>query len=187
MICFITHQKVCLCLSVTHVKNVLLCTLLQLLKICLFQSATNVKNVLFWVLLRLSKVCLFWSATHLKNVLLWASGVLHWRCISRKFVIVRLHPDDAALSAAVQPPCYTRSAGGRPCLWLFCSCVWKIPPFRSFGNMCCVLQGASILTPSLPWCHFKTTKKIAKFETLPPFCLFFTLACERIFIKTNSI
>ena len=29
------------------------------------------------------------------------------------------------------------------------------------------------LTPSLPSCHFKTTNKSAKFETLKPFCLLF--------------
>ena len=43
-----------------------------------------------------------------------------------------------------------------------------------------------LLTPSLPlpWCHIKTTSKIAKFETLKAFRLLFrTLAC---FIKTPS-
>ena len=29
------------------------------------------------------------------------------------------------------------------------------------------------LTPSLPWCHFKTTNKCAKFETFKLFCLSF--------------
>ena len=53
------------------------------------------------------------------------------------------------------------------------------------------------LTPSLPWCHFKTTNKCAKFETFKLFCLSFfffflggggggALACERIFFKTHS-
>ena len=28
-----------------------------------------------------------------------------------------------------------------------------------------------LLTPSLPWCHFKTTNNSAKFETSQPFCL----------------
>ena len=38
----------------------------------------------------------------------------------------------------------------------------------------------STLTPSLPWCHLKTTHKSAKSETLSLFCVFlFTLACER--------
>ena len=32
----------------------------------------------------------------------------------------------------------------------------------------------------------KTTNKSAKFEILQPFCLFFALACERIFIQTRS-
>ena len=31
----------------------------------------------------------------------------------------------------------------------------------------------SDLTPSLPWCHLKTTNKNAKFETLDCFCLIF--------------
>ena len=45
------------------------------------------------------------------------------------------------------------------------------------------------LTPSLPWCHFKTTNKSTKFETLNCFCLkfFLALACGKIFIKTRSI
>ena len=45
------------------------------------------------------------------------------------------------------------------------------------------------LTPSLPWCHLKTTNKNAKFKTLQPlnFVFFFALACERIFIKTHTI
>ena len=29
------------------------------------------------------------------------------------------------------------------------------------------------LTPSLPWCHLKTTNKSAKFETLKPFSFLF--------------
>ena len=44
------------------------------------------------------------------------------------------------------------------------------------------------LTPSLPWCHLKTTSNSEKFQTLKPFCfLFFALARERTFIKTHSI
>ena len=31
----------------------------------------------------------------------------------------------------------------------------------------------ALLTPSLPWCHLKTTNKSAKSETLKPFCLLF--------------
>ena len=42
------------------------------------------------------------------------------------------------------------------------------------------------LTLSLPY-HLKTIHKSAKFETLMPFCLFFAMALERIFIKTHSI
>ena len=30
------------------------------------------------------------------------------------------------------------------------------------------------LTPSLPWCHLKTTNKRAKFETLKHFCFLFS-------------
>ena len=41
-----------------------------------------------------------------------------------------------------------------------------------------------ILTPSLPWCHLKTTNESAKFETLQPF---FVLACETIFIKVDVL
>ena len=44
-----------------------------------------------------------------------------------------------------------------------------------------------LLTPSLPWCHLKTTNKSRKFEVLKPFCMFFALACERILIKTHTI
>ena len=43
------------------------------------------------------------------------------------------------------------------------------------------------LTPSLPWCHLKTTHKSEKFETICLFVFFFALGCERIFIKTHSI
>ena len=41
-----------------------------------------------------------------------------------------------------------------------------------------------LLTPSLPWCHLKTTNNRAKIETLSVF--FFAPACETIFIKTHS-
>ena len=43
------------------------------------------------------------------------------------------------------------------------------------------------LTPSLPWCHLKTTIKVRNLKALSLFVFFFTLACERIFIKTHSI
>ena len=46
---------------------------------------------------------------------------------------------------------------------------------------------ASLLTPSLPWCHLKTTNKSAKFEILTSFCCCFALACERLCIKTHGI
>ena len=50
--------------------------------------------------------------------------------------------------------------------------------------ICCELPPS--LTPSLPWCHLKTTNKEAKFEMLSLFAIFFALACERIFIETHS-
>ena len=40
------------------------------------------------------------------------------------------------------------------------------------------------LTPSLPWCHLKTTNKSAKFQTVS--VVFHTLSCERTFIETQS-
>ena len=44
------------------------------------------------------------------------------------------------------------------------------------------------LTPSLPWCHLKTTNNSVKFQTLKPFSfLFFAPACERINMKTQNI
>ena len=44
------------------------------------------------------------------------------------------------------------------------------------------------LTTSLPWCHYKTTHKSAKFEPLKHLCLLFrTGVYERIFINTYSI
>ena len=49
--------------------------------------------------------------------------------------------------------------------------------FQWFGHMC--------LTLSLP-CHLKTTNKTTTFDILKLFCVFFALACERIFIKTHS-
>ena len=37
------------------------------------------------------------------------------------------------------------------------------------------------LTPSLPWCHLKTTDEIAKFETFEPLCLFFFFFSQQHF------
>ena len=52
-------------------------------------------------------------------------------------------------------------------------------------------SATGVLTPSLPRCHFKTTSNSAKFENPSVFVFFFLLffacACERIFIKTQSI
>ena len=45
---------------------------------------------------------------------------------------------------------------------------------------------SSILTASLPWCHFKTTNKSAKFEPLSFFLFFFAVAWEWIFIKKKK-
>lgn len=45
----------------------------------------------------------------------------------------------------------------------------------------------NILTPSLPWCHSKTTIKSVKDETIMPFCFLLAWACERNFTTTHSI
>ena len=50
----------------------------------------------------------------------------------------------------------------------------------------CMGSYCSILTPSLPWCHLKMTSDSMKYETHKPFIFVFTLAWERIFIKTLS-
>ena len=50
------------------------------------------------------------------------------------------------------------------------------------------INGVEMLTPSLPGCHLISTNKSEKFETFNPFCfLFCVLACEWIFIKTDSM
>ena len=43
------------------------------------------------------------------------------------------------------------------------------------------------LTPSLPWCHFKTTNKTTKSETLNRFCLLFRTGMWKDYPKTHSI
>ena len=50
-----------------------------------------------------------------------------------------------------------------------------------------ISQCRFFLTRSLPWRHLKTTNKSEKSETCKPFCFFFALACETIFIKTRGI
>ena len=47
---------------------------------------------------------------------------------------------------------------------------------------------AGTLTPSLPWCHLKTThhKGAKLFENHQPFLLSLAPACERIFVKMHS-
>ena len=48
------------------------------------------------------------------------------------------------------------------------------------GTSTCFLPNAlnilfiTLLTPSLPWCHLKTTNKSAKYKTLNCFCLYFS-------------
>ena len=37
----------------------------------------------------------------------------------------------------------------------------------------CTQSPYLLLTPSMPWCHLKTTNKSMKFETLKPFCFLF--------------
>ena len=44
-----------------------------------------------------------------------------------------------------------------------------------------------LLTPSLPWCHLKTTNKMRNLKPLSFFVFFFARAYERLFIKTHSI
>ena len=50
-----------------------------------------------------------------------------------------------------------------------------------------------LLTPSLPWCHVKTTNKRAKFQTLKPFCFLFSrwyvkeFSSTRIALKIDAI
>ena len=61
--------------------------------------------------------------------------------------------------------------------------------FSTHGRLfvCWISQCRFFLTRSLPWRHLKTTNKSEKSETCKPFCFFFALACERIFIKTRDI
>ena len=47
------------------------------------------------------------------------------------------------------------------------------------------LSSTDILQASLP-CHFKTTHKSAKFETLKPLCLLFHTGMRKDFIKMDS-
>ena len=79
--------------------------------------------------------------------------------------------------------------GGSSCLTSPCSLkIWWLSVLQC--TVCCtgymttgttpsfigsrlVIHGCALLTPSLPWCHLKTTMKSAKFETLQPFCLLF--------------
>ena len=56
-----------------------------------------------------------------------------------------------SFSAAIPPNSFFRSPG------------------TSYGQLWRLTSRS--LTPSLPWCHFKTTNKSAKFETIKPFCL----------------
>ena len=44
--------------------------------------------------------------------------------------------------------------------------------FLSLSSHCTCTFKQSQLTPSLHWCHLKTTHKSAKFETLKPFFFF---------------
>ena len=46
-------------------------------------------------------------------------------------------------------------------------------PPRGSACRCCFCRCLTCLTPSLPRCRLKRTHKIAKFETLTPFCLLF--------------
>ena len=52
---------------------------------------------------------------------------------------------------------------GPPRTQTLSSLLMRIQSFRRF----------SLLTPSLPWCHLKTTNKSAKFEILKPFRFIF--------------
>ena len=54
------------------------------------------------------------------------------------------------------------------------------------SNVWVELEDCLPITPSLP-CHIKATKKSAKFKPVSLFVFFFTLACERIFIRMHSI
>jgi len=47
--------------------------------------------------------------------------------------------------------------------------------------------GVVFLTPSLPWCHLKTTNKRAKFETFEPFCLLFTWHVKGFSSKCSAL
>ena len=60
-----------------------------------------------------------------------------------------------------------------------------------FGSYFRMIAVAVILTPSLPWCHLKTTHKNAKFETLQLFSFSFLhwyvkgFSSKRIALKTD--
>ena len=54
--------------------------------------------------------------------------------------------------------------------------------------------GLHVLTPSLPWCHLKTARKSAKFETLKPFSWVFVFltgmwkdSSKRLALKTRCV
>ena len=49
-----------------------------------------------------------------------------------------------------------------------CVCVCE-----GYASKCTVFKNRFVLTPSLPWCHLKTTNTSSKSETLKPFCLLF--------------
>ena len=76
------------------------------------------------------------------------AGMLHRRCISRKFVVVRLHSDDAALSPAVQAPSHPSFARGG----------------RSRENRVLLLR-------------FQSTSLTIFWETVGFLCVFFRLCC----------
>ena len=61
--------------------------------------------------------------------------------------------------------------------------VKRVSPARFVGPPCHFIP----LTPSLPWCHLKTTSKSTKFQNPAFLAFFFATACERVLIKTHSI
>ena len=75
---------------------------------------------------------------------------------------------DVSLKTQIGSSCTEIAISEKDCTSNWRSCLW-----RAFWRLKRVLAGSQ-LTPSLPWCHLKTTNQSVKSETLKPFLVSFS-------------